>query len=209
MRYGNFNLQSNENEDDFLTNLNTEINLQNYFPEKSNKNNDNTFMFSNSKYMFKLGFIQTSILKQNNLKKIIVIKYLSSIKIFFKKWKTLKRKADNFPPSFQNQFIMEKLLNSNSSVNNFIQDCSKNFRFVEEKSNGLITNKTNFEFKDRILKKLFSSKIKEIYNCFLTNLKIFILKHKVHKAYISLFISVCNSKMKTKRISNEVFDILN
>ena len=68
--YGNFNLKSNDNEDDFLSNLNTEINMQNYFPEKSNKNNDNTFIFSNSKTIFKKGMIQNSILKQNNLKKI-------------------------------------------------------------------------------------------------------------------------------------------
>ncbi len=44
--YGNYNLNTNENEDEFLSNLNTELNM-NYFPEK--KNNDNTFMFSNSK----------------------------------------------------------------------------------------------------------------------------------------------------------------
>ena len=44
--YGNYNLNTNENEDEFLSNLNTELNL-NYFSEK--KNNDNTFMFSNSR----------------------------------------------------------------------------------------------------------------------------------------------------------------
>ena len=45
---GNFNLNTQENEDEFLTSLNTELNM-NYFPENTKKNSDSNFIFSNSK----------------------------------------------------------------------------------------------------------------------------------------------------------------
>ena len=47
--YGNLNMNSNDNDDDFLSNLNSELNMQNYFQENQ-KNNENTSMFSNSKF---------------------------------------------------------------------------------------------------------------------------------------------------------------
>lgn len=43
-------LHTNENDDDFLTSLNTDLNL-NYFPDNMKKNNEGSFMFSNSKIL--------------------------------------------------------------------------------------------------------------------------------------------------------------
>jgi hypothetical protein len=48
--YGNMNLNSNENEDEFLSSLNTELNM-NYFPESKKNNSEGSSMFSNSKVM--------------------------------------------------------------------------------------------------------------------------------------------------------------
>ena len=148
--------------------------------------------------------IQNSILKQNNLKKILVIKYLLTLANYLKKWK-IKIKPIYTPPCFQNQFIMQKFLNSNSNINNFIMDTKSSYRVVENSDNfNGILKSTVFENKEKMFNRVFSSKLIEIYSTFFTKFKIAYLKKKVQKAYISLFISVSNAKMKSKRIQNEV-----
>ena len=103
-------------------------------------------------------------------------------------------------PSFQNQFIMEKLQNNNyiNNKNNLMLDC-KNTEKIPEK-------KYVFEFEERTINKLFTTKINKIYSHFFTNFKFSILNKKITKAYLSLFITFTNSKIKNKKIQNDVND---
>lgn len=146
--------------------------------------------------------IQSSILKQNNLKKILVINYLSRIGAYFSKWRNTFNLPENNLP-FQNQFIIEKLLNSNSVVNNFILD--KKISSLSKESNEYnLVNKTSIVSKERFLNKLLSTKLKNIYITFFFNLRVISMKKKVIKAYLSLFIAHSNGKMKLKKIHNDV-----
>ena len=146
--------------------------------------------------------IQSSILKQNNLKKILVINYLSRIGAYFSKWRNTFNLPENNLP-FQNQFIIEKLLNSNSVVNNFILD--KKISSLSKESNEYnLVNKTSIVSKERFLNKLLSTKLKNIYTTFFINLRVISMKKKVIKAYLSLFITHSNGKMKLKKIHNDV-----
>jgi len=149
--------------------------------------------------------IQNSILKQNNLKKILVINYLSHIGASFNKWRNISKISESNPP-FQNQFIIEKLLNSNNIINNFI--CEKKSSSLSKDSSDydVLLKRCKSNSKERCLSKLITSQVNGIYLLFFNNMKLSLLKKKVIKAYLSLFITHSNGKMKLKKIQNEVIN---
>ena len=146
--------------------------------------------------------IQNSILKQNNLKKLIVISYLNKVGSYFNKWRTKQPRYENNPP-FQNQFIIEKLLSSNNIVNNFILE-KKSSSINKDNDYDMIPKSGIIGSKERCLSRIFSTKLKDLYSNFFNNMKISILKNKIKNAFLSLFITHSNAKIKLKRVQYEV-----
>jgi hypothetical protein len=128
---------------------------------------------------------------------------LSKIGAYFNKWRNTSKISENNPP-FQNQFIIEKLLNSNNVVNNFILEKKSSSVSKDSSDYDVILKRCKINSKERCLSKLFTSQINGIYSLFYNNMKLSLLKKKVIKAYLSLFITHSNGKMKLKRIQNEV-----
>jgi hypothetical protein len=122
---------------------------------------------------------------------------------FFNKWRNTSEISENNPP-FQNQFIIEKLLNSNNVVNNFFLEKKSSSLSKESSDYDVLSKRCKFNSKEKSLRKLMNSQVISIYSSFFNNMKLYVLKKKVIKAYLSLFITNSNAKMKIKKIQNEV-----
>lgn len=148
--------------------------------------------------------IQNSILKQNNLKKVFMIKYIFDLRSAIEIWRVNCRKNFN-PPSFQNKFIIEKLLMNtppkNSNLNN-------NFLSSKEQVNNgnsepLSKSSLSTTSGEKILSKLFSCKANSLYQTFFLNMRLVCSEKKVATAYLTLLVHQAHCKLKVRRITSE------